>query len=918
MTVAADLSTRTADDVPIEPRVDPTPAEAMLDDPTLDVVGLLPSPTRRLILPGRRESRGDRLAWTLIAVAVAALYLALLLSYWAPAHPGVDQNGYLVGGRQFSHTLSTGMKPDSPFGFVGRMWVRTTADDSGVYYPKYPLGLPIYYAANLWLAPKVGLNGPETAELLSPMAAALATLGIFAIVRQLSGSFMGVLAMLLAGLGQTFLTLSVNPNSHAAGTCAVVWGVAFLLGFLERGTVWRGILAGACLGVAYTIRYTDGLMLLPLGAALLFATRWAIPPWRRAAITVGATVAFALVAWIVGRFSGEWLVGKMPWLTPFTGNAGKPYKEGAALAIAGALVSLFVPWRSLWRCLAVVGAWCVPAGYLTLFNMVAMRSFTSYAGTNESTGFGWDYFFGNWEKMIRVLHDQGLFFIAPIGLLGLLLMFRRLPIVAMVLALWFVPSVLLYTAYYWAPDNQGVSYSRFVLTSIPALVVSAAWVMGEAANLRRTANRRGWLRPGAASMAFGAIALLGGLGLAVWGVRVGGDPRRDQLWWLIVPVGAIVTVVGAGRLLASVKWASRFRAGFEWHASGLLPRVSVAAVAFVACGLGGYRSVEGVEYGQRSNPRASVEAASRDNNNLAGLGRALRDAVSRDAAGKPMKTPIADDRVIVFGERERMHHLQFVGGWSAFTLEAFTPEAGRIYSVKPAFLVDDPDPIDPNTCEYMRGIYARYDEKSLAAEQNKLMSDALAQGKRIFYVLNKPSAATFEKRFITGRPFVTRLAETFVDVPAPRREEDYLTPDELPKQPVGGGARWGRGLPNVRQPIERSTWKVVEITLAPPPVVPPGPTPEQQMAARRDAEQKAEAAKAAKLAEQAKAMEQAKADKAKAAELARAERLKAAELARAERVAAKATSQPTTRPSAVATTKPAAAKLPTSAASTQP
>jgi hypothetical protein len=77
--------------------------------------------------------------------------------FWMPAHPGVDQNGYLVGGRQFADTLTMKLAPTrlgsnefDPHAFVGRMWVGVdygTPDER--FYPKYPLGLPALYAAAL-------------------------------------------------------------------------------------------------------------------------------------------------------------------------------------------------------------------------------------------------------------------------------------------------------------------------------------------------------------------------------------------------------------------------------------------------------------------------------------------------------------------------------------------------------------------------------------------------------------------------------------------------------------------------------------------------------------------------------------------------------------------------------------------------
>ena len=432
------------------------------------------SPTRLMALPEARESRADRWFWTLVALALAALYLYALLSFWAPANPGTDQNGYYAGGRQFAHTLSTGLKPASDYNFVGRMWVTAP---SGVNYPKYPLGMPILAAICIWV---FGERGYEYAHLIPPVATVLATLGVFAITRRIAGGFVGVMAMLLLACGQTTLTLAVNPLSHAACTCTVVWGIFFLLRWLQTGAIWRGILAGALFGFAYMIRYTEGLLLLPLGVAMLYAARWKMPGVKRLAITLGATLLVVSIAAGVATLMRNGMVDP-GWLKPLGEENGRPFKLLLTAVSIAAITSAFIEARSLVRLLAVGLAWLIPVLYLTIFNMVNMESFTSYAGTNESTGFGGDYFYGNWEKMIRVLHDQGLFFIAPIGVLGLVMMARRLPMVAAILALWFVPSVLLYTAYYWAPDNMGVAYSRFVVSQMPALIIAAAWFMGELA-----------------------------------------------------------------------------------------------------------------------------------------------------------------------------------------------------------------------------------------------------------------------------------------------------------------------------------------------------------------------------------------------------------------------------------------------------
>src|SRR5690606_32287856 len=111
----------------------------------------------------------DRWLWAAVAFVFGGLFLHATLHYWAPAHQGVDQNGYLVGGKQFARTGSMGLTPEDPYGFVGRMWIGTPTQ---TYYPKYPLGLPFLYAVMLWIGGAA--HGVAMAHLVSPITMALA------------------------------------------------------------------------------------------------------------------------------------------------------------------------------------------------------------------------------------------------------------------------------------------------------------------------------------------------------------------------------------------------------------------------------------------------------------------------------------------------------------------------------------------------------------------------------------------------------------------------------------------------------------------------------------------------------------------------------------------------------------------------
>ncbi len=112
---------------------------------------------------------------------------------------------------------------------------------------------------------------------------------------------------------------------------------------------------------------------------------------------------------------------------------------------------------------------------LLMQHVVAYGSiFTSgYSLCGEATGFGWQWFKDNWNLMLTRMDDNGLLLLFPLGLVGLLYLGTRDRRRAVFLALWAVPSLLLYSAYYWAPRGEGPGYVRFFVSVFPPLIVSA-------------------------------------------------------------------------------------------------------------------------------------------------------------------------------------------------------------------------------------------------------------------------------------------------------------------------------------------------------------------------------------------------------------------------------------------------------------
>lgn len=159
------------------------------------------------------------------------------------------------------------------------------------------------------------------------------------------------------------------------------------------------------------------------------------------------------------------------------------YSE-AVLLLPMLLVALFnLRWRrggSYLQVGALVLGWTVPVSIMLLSNHLAMDRWTGYDATNESgAAFSLEHFQNHWELMLRQLAGVGMFLIFPIGILGMVLLLGGAWKVSLLLWLWLVPSVLLYSAYYWylPADSLTVGSQRFLLTILPPIAIGAACCM---------------------------------------------------------------------------------------------------------------------------------------------------------------------------------------------------------------------------------------------------------------------------------------------------------------------------------------------------------------------------------------------------------------------------------------------------------
>jgi hypothetical protein len=416
--------------------IEPTEAPAELEP------AALPAPQAQTRSAGslpslvERENALDHWIWNLLAAAVVVGFLFANWCYWIPAHPGVDQNGYLVGGRMFAQNLSMELRPIrpgamnefDPHQLVGRMWVGAnlgTPDER--YFPKYPLGFPFLVSLCLWIGGATW--GPIAAYWINPIAMTLALAATFLLMRALAGSFAALCGLVVFASSPVTMALTDNPNSHATAVCCAAWGMYLLIRWWQSRGAWRAFGAGFLLGYAATIRYSEGTLFLPLALVIAFNMRW---------------------------------------------REKESYKQ-AGVAFLG---------------------WLIPVALLVTYNLAAMGTITGYDSTNESLGFSLDYAAENWETMIRQLGGIGLYFVFPFSVLGLVWMFWWSWRVATVLAAWIVPCMLVYTFYYWAPDpqaaqQQGVytGYLRFFMTILPALAACAYWLFARLIRLAQATHQ---------------------------------------------------------------------------------------------------------------------------------------------------------------------------------------------------------------------------------------------------------------------------------------------------------------------------------------------------------------------------------------------------------------------------------------------
>ncbi len=369
------------------------------------------------IFPHTPENHPRRWISYALLVILVGLVAWAIAGFHQPANSGVDQNGYMTTARMLVEYHRLYFKPHNPFQFVGHMMIQTP---DGRIYAKYPPGMGVLGA----LAWMIG-GGPGAMYLVDPVCTVLACLLSFFIFRRMLGNFLALMGVIWLACNPVTLTYANDANSHGAALFFTVLGFWNLLAWWEKGSVWRGMLAGLALGFCCWIRYTEFLWVVPL--IFVVALQWwsaRRPSWECMVVLAAFCIPVAILAGI------QWVAFGEPWRTGYAFC-----KEQTGFS-----------WKYF------IGN---PGG-------IHPRQ-------------------GNWQTVLEQFSNLGLFLLFPLAIAGLVRLFWVHWKPALMLVLWVVPSATLYMFYYWAPTNINTTgYLRFFLDIFPALILAALWLLDQA------------------------------------------------------------------------------------------------------------------------------------------------------------------------------------------------------------------------------------------------------------------------------------------------------------------------------------------------------------------------------------------------------------------------------------------------------
>jgi hypothetical protein len=169
----------------------------------------------------------------------------------------------------------------------GRYWSPSMKDPT-----RWPPGAPFVFAAAHELRPRFTRERRWDVPSAYPVQAAAGTLlipAVFALTALLAGPVAGLLAALLVALYPPLIRASGDLLTEPLGALAIAAALIAVLLALRRPGPWRGLAAGALLGIAVLVR--ADLLLLPFALAVVVA----LVTRTRRGVATGALIAAGFV-----------------------------------------------------------------------------------------------------------------------------------------------------------------------------------------------------------------------------------------------------------------------------------------------------------------------------------------------------------------------------------------------------------------------------------------------------------------------------------------------------------------------------------------------------------------------------------------------------------------------------------------------
>jgi len=301
-------------------------------------------------------------------MGLLAAYVALSLLLDPSGYLGTDTGAKVATLEAMDRAGSA--RPD--VGYWAETW-----DPDGVVHPLYQskrvgdgdwvavTTLPMLEAAR----PLYALGGYRAVLLLPMLGGVACALGARRLARSL-GDPSGWAVFWVIGLASPIVLYSLDFWEHVVGAAAIVWAVALLVESVHgRDRWWRGVAAGALLGVAATMR-TEALVYTSVAVAVACVAHLAIGRRLTASVGLGAGAVAGFGAVWAGNAALERLVGGASRAARASGTA-----SGTARNVSGQLGDRAQ--EALVTTLGVKGAttasWVIGAGLLLVLAL-AWRS----------------------------------------------------------------------------------------------------------------------------------------------------------------------------------------------------------------------------------------------------------------------------------------------------------------------------------------------------------------------------------------------------------------------------------------------------------------------------------------------------------------------------------------------------------------